>query len=170
MNLNEACNNLQIVDFNDEISEAMLKTQYRKMSLLYHPDKNRSDSSIKKFQEIHDSYEFLGKYLGYIDEDYYFDEYTSGCECEPKYLWNLLHYKEKFLDLLDASFGDEMISQIKEIILNKFLFVNSQVDKKKLVKMCDFIIKNKKKYDISDDFLYSVEKLLNYLGATECNK
>jgi predicted protein tyrosine phosphatase len=63
-----------------------------------------------------------------------------------------------------------MISQIKEIILNKFLFVNSQVDKKKLVKMCDFIIKNKKKYDISDDFLYSVEKLLNYLGATECNK
>ena len=70
-----ACKILDVnVTSEHDISEITLIKQYRKMSLLYHPDKNKSIDAVQKFQEIHDSYEYIGRYLGYIDEEYYIDE------------------------------------------------------------------------------------------------
>jgi hypothetical protein len=66
----ESCKLLHLYeDENQDILEKTLIKQYRKLSLLYHPDKNKSFNSNEKFQEIHDAYEYLSKYLGYMDDD-----------------------------------------------------------------------------------------------------
>ena len=70
---NYCCKLLDIVvDDENDLSETILKRQYRKFCLLYHPDKHNMESS--KFVEISNAYEFLGKYMGYIDDDDYNDD------------------------------------------------------------------------------------------------
>ena len=80
MNLSEyeeSCKTLNIVVENeDELTETILKKQYRKYCLLYHPDKKNTTTSCK-FLEISKAYEYLGKYMGYIDDDYYYDDYEE---------------------------------------------------------------------------------------------
>lgn len=81
MNLSEyeeSCKTLNIVVENeDELTESILKKQYRKYCLLYHPDKQNTITSCK-FLEISKAYEYLGKYMGYIDDDdYYYDDYEE---------------------------------------------------------------------------------------------
>ena len=81
MNLTEykqSCETLNIVVENeDELTESILKKQYRKYCLLYHPDKQNTMTSCK-FLEISKAYEYLGKYMGYIDDDdYYYDDYEE---------------------------------------------------------------------------------------------
>ena len=74
----ESCKTLNIVvDNEDELTESILKKQYRKYCLLYHPDKQNTITSCK-FLEISKAYEYLGKYMGYIDDDdYYYDDYEE---------------------------------------------------------------------------------------------
>ena len=68
------CKVLEIVlDDENDLSERILKRQYRKFCLLYHPDKQNAVSSCK-FVEISNAYEYLGKYMGYIDDDDYDDD------------------------------------------------------------------------------------------------
>lgn len=78
MNLTEyeqSCKILNIVvDNEDELTESTLKKQYRKYCLLYHPDKQNTFTSCK-FLEISKAYEYLGKYMGYMDDDDYCDDY-----------------------------------------------------------------------------------------------
>ena len=57
MNHKKACEILGI-DINNITSE-IVKRQYKKKALIYHPDKNRSADAAIKFQEIHDAYQFL---------------------------------------------------------------------------------------------------------------
>ena len=85
MNLSEykqSCETLNIVVENeDELTESILKKQYRKYCLLYHPDKQNTMTSCK-FLEISKAYEYLGKYMGYIDDDdYCYDDYEECEEC-----------------------------------------------------------------------------------------
>ena len=80
MNLSEyeqSCKTLNIVVENeDELTETLLKKQYRKYCLLYHPDKKNTITSCK-FLEISKAYDYLGKYMGYVDDDYYYDDYEE---------------------------------------------------------------------------------------------
>ena len=76
----EACNILNIVvDDENELTETMLKRQFHKFCLLYHPDKNNKIPS-SKFLEISDAYDFLRKYMGFIDDESYddFSDEESG--------------------------------------------------------------------------------------------
>jgi DnaJ-class molecular chaperone len=85
MNLSEyeqSCKILNIdIENEDELTEAILKKQYRKYCLLYHPDKQNTFTSCK-FLEINKAYEYLGKYMGYIDDD---DYYRDDDEDEEYY-------------------------------------------------------------------------------------
>lgn len=41
---------------------ADIKNSYYKLSMVYHPDKNKSAEAAKKFREITEAYEVLGNY------------------------------------------------------------------------------------------------------------
>jgi DnaJ-class molecular chaperone len=101
MNLSEyekSCKILNIVVENeDELTESILKKQYRKYCLLYHPDKKNTFTSCK-FLEISKAYEYLGKYMGYTDDDdYHYDDY------------------EEYYDKYNENNGGTMIGSIQKV-------------------------------------------------------
>lgn len=136
MDIHEACKKLNISIDDECISETTLKKQYRKMSLLYHPDKNKSGDAIQIFQEIHDSYEYLGKYLGYIDGDYYIDEYEEEkVDYCSETVRNFVSYKDTLMIFLNSTLGHEIIQLIQERLLNHFS------NHEKVIKLQKFVSK-----------------------------
>jgi DnaJ-class molecular chaperone len=168
MNVHEACNILGINNDNEEdITEKTLIKQYRKMSLAYHPDKNKSIDAIQKFIQVRESYDYLGKYLGYADEDYYTDEYEN----EGHYFgsWNFVAYRDDIIGFLDITLGDDIMKQIQGRLLDTFLHNErihnylGTIDYSKLVKLYSHLLENKNKYNISDTVLKHIEMVINNL-------
>ena len=54
---------IKTLELNAGFSLVDVKRNYYKLSLKWHPDKNTSINSTKKFQEIAEAYEFLKIYL-----------------------------------------------------------------------------------------------------------
>jgi DnaJ-class molecular chaperone len=171
MNLHEACRILDINNDNDEdILETTLIRQYRKMSLVYHPDKNKSIDATQKFLQVRESYDFLGKYLGYTDEDYYTDEYENEGHYNGNTMfgsWNFIAYRDNILGFLDITLGDDIMKQIQCRLLDNFLH-NEQIkdylgtiDYSKLIKLHSHLLENKNKYNISDTVLTYIEMAIN---------
>lgn len=53
-------NYYEILGVSNTATEHEIKKEYRKLSLLYHPDRNKDSNAVKKFQEIGEAYEVLG--------------------------------------------------------------------------------------------------------------
>ncbi|EFN81710.1 Chaperone protein dnaJ, partial [Harpegnathos saltator] len=55
-------NYYDILKITSHATQNEIKTAYYKLSLQYHPDKNKSDYAKQKFQDISDAYEILGNH------------------------------------------------------------------------------------------------------------
>jgi DnaJ-class molecular chaperone len=82
MNCDTAC---KVLELDSDINLEKIKKKYREKALLYHPDKNSSPESCKKFQEINEAYQYLLN--NNHNEDY---EYNSSENS----------YKKIFMDFL----------------------------------------------------------------------
>ena len=80
-----------ILNVPKDCTETEIKKSYRKLAMLYHPDKNnQNDEAAKTFQDISESYLVLGNY-------------------EKRQLYDQLGY-EAFLDKMDEG-EDEIFKQ-----------------------------------------------------------
>jgi hypothetical protein len=60
MKYSEACSILELYHISpSEITNEVIKKQYKIMALQYHPDKYHGNDANEKFQEIHEAYQFL---------------------------------------------------------------------------------------------------------------
>ena len=55
--------------YDEHMTRNNIRQAYFKKSLLYHPDKNITEDTQAKFQEINDAYEEVMKYHGFMDDD-----------------------------------------------------------------------------------------------------
>ena len=63
MKYSEACSILELYHISpSEITNEVIKKQYKIMALQYHPDKYHGNDANEKFQEIHEAYQFLMQY------------------------------------------------------------------------------------------------------------
>ena len=72
MNKEKALKIFDIVDLND-VSKEDLKKKYYKLCLIYHPDKNPTNDTKDKFQEIGLAYECLNS----LDTEIILDNYDD---------------------------------------------------------------------------------------------
>ena len=63
----------EILEVDKTASEDDIKKAYRRLAAKYHPDRNKSDDAIERFQKIQESYSVLSdakKRKLYIEQEY----------------------------------------------------------------------------------------------------
>uniref|UniRef100_A0A6C0DJQ0 J domain-containing protein n=1 Tax=viral metagenome TaxID=1070528 RepID=A0A6C0DJQ0_9ZZZZ len=183
MNYKKACQCLDIEFDKKKLDKIKLKRQYRLKALLYHPDKNNSVDAVSKFQEVHESYEYLLKYQDYMVPDIeYYNDYDcsddSANEDEKMfsninkngYDWMLFSFlrnvlnKNKQNNLLYT-----IIQRISSICETNALDTLEKIDKNILIKIYDILKKYKEAFHFSEEFIIKIENIIaNKIKNDEC--
>lgn len=174
----QACDVLGLLAEEDQWTETDLKKQYRRLALMYHPDKNRANDANKTFHEVQNAYEFLMKYQGFSDDDAD-DEHAS----EPD-AWTsstTTHYETILRSFLNPILKSELFQEITGKIVYTILQCISDkceekairllegVDKRIFGKICELLKMYKEVFHFSDGFLERIEKAyMDKIQDDEC--
>ena len=164
MNYQKAKQYLEVTDYTDVELENMdiIKKQYRRLALKYHPDKNPTSEAKIRFLEITESYEF------------FCDLYFSS---EPTNIKNNLtvSYSELLKDFLNSLFcegniyGNIYVTQILQQIIEKMtklcedksIEILKRLNKQMLTKLYEIMFNNKDILLVNDTFLEKIYGILD---------
>lgn len=151
MNYTKACETLEIPP-NQEWNLDILKKHYRLQALKYHPDKNKSEGSVARFQSIHDSYEFLKKY-----EDFDLEDEDPDPDMEENYQ----HLLSRFIrHVLQNETFQSILMVITSLCEEKAAIYLKRIDEKTLEKIAFFMVTYKEVLHFSDGFLETIHSIL----------
>ena len=128
----------------ENINETTIRKHYFKQALQYHPDKNISKDAKSNFHEIHESYEFLMKYYGYMEDD----SYHLGCDEEKTEEVPIPEYTSMIYSFLEPMIQTELFQDIHSKILVKLVEILKHKCEDKAIQMLENLnIKKCKRYD-----------------------
>lgn len=128
MNINDAFLKLNLNKEQDIYDYKKLKKHYHFLALKYHPDKNNSIDSNKKFQEINHAYNILLNFYNNSDNDFINKKTKFKKENEINYISFEDLFKD-FIDLLNIK-NKEEIELIKKYFIHKYNYYNALILKK----------------------------------------
>jgi hypothetical protein len=157
MNFTRACSLLDIPNENrNPLNKEIVKKQYRRKALQYHPDKNSGENATMEFLEIKEAYQYLEN-----------DDMDESID-----------YENDLFSFLKQSLNENMMqNKIFQMILKKIieccevkaLNILEKIDKKFLVKIYEIFKNHADIMHFSEGFLKSVEQvLLNKIQNDEC--
>lgn len=150
MDFKEATDILNIDSANYDISLKTIKSQYHKLALLYHPDKNPDDpTASEKFRKINEAYLFLTKYYSFENKDEEKDDEEESLTNIPPF--SPKDYKEYLYQFVSSLYDTPPSNQ-----QNKFfdLFIS-------LTETCEKnVIPLLEKYKSNHIFLFNIYKLI----------
>ena len=164
MNYNKACENLGI-DKKKKITKEYLKKVFRMNALKYHPDKNSSPDASIRFQQIHESYEYLMKSLEYNIFDGNDDNNDDNDNDNEKTGYSGILFS--FLKNIMKKDGNTdglyyiIIDKISNTCEKKALELIQKIDKNKLIKIYEIIKKYGEFLHFSNDFIEKIHQVLN---------
>ncbi len=167
MNYYKACSILEIE--NNEVSVEILKKQYRRKALLYHPDKNKSPDAANKFIEINSAYEYL---LNYLDQDIHDDKNNLSKNTYVNilfsFLQNVMGNDIQYQDIKTKLFY-MIVNKIANSCENKAYELLEKMDKRVIIKIADLFFKYKEVFHFSEGFLGRLEILISSkIKGDEC--
>jgi hypothetical protein len=166
MNCEEAFNILEI-DFSNinyqDLTLKYLTTQYRKMALKYHPDKNgNTKESNEQFKKINEAYNYLKREIKNLNQGDFIhendDEYND--DSSSIYL-NVL--KNFILSVMEGNYIDIITKIVNEIMMTGkqiSLKVFEDLDKDTVLNVYKFLSKYKSTLHFSDELLDKVGQIV----------
>jgi len=166
MRLKEACDILEI-EVLEGINVEVVKRQYRKKALKYHPDKNPGDESAQAiFQELNEAYQYM---MQIYDRPDIFREDESdsgqGSNESTGYVGILLSFLKStihrdFLDNSQSRIFYMIVNKIASSCEGKAVELMERLDKEVLLKIQELLKKHQDVFHFSDHFLVLVEEVI----------
>lgn len=155
MNKNKACNILEIDPEN--ITVSLLKTQYRKKALAFHPDKNKSADAKIQFQEINEAYHFLSNMHNQETEDHdiTLNPYARTLSA---FLENVIGI-ELFNHVQNRVFY-KIIEHIGNCCEKKAMDILENLDKTALIQIYDVLEMHQEVFHFSETFLIVLKEMI----------
>jgi hypothetical protein len=161
MNFTRACSLLDIpVESINPLNKEIVKKQYRRKALQYHPDKNNGENTTAEFLLIKEAYH-------YLDNDTDMDESIN-------YETDLFSFLKQSLNgpnenIMQSKIFQVILRKIIECCEMKALNILEKIDKKFLIKIYEIFKNHADIMNFSEGFLKSVEQvLLNKIQNDEC--
>lgn len=159
MNYDEACG---VLELEESWNIEDLKTKYRKLALIYHPDKNKEQESADCFLRIKEAYEYLLKDMtddSVLDMDV--DVGETGYK-GPEYQSMLFSFLSP---ILRSDMFQEIKTKVFHVIVghlvskceDKALDMLKKLDKKAFAKVYKLLLDNKDILHLSTELLTRVE-------------
>ena len=150
------------IDPDSEITDTILKRQYRRLALKYHPDKNKNNDSSDKFHMVKESYEYLMKFESYTDDDNDYFEESKATDGEKQ------SYKNLLFSFINNVVGEDNSNAIIKSILNKIssmcqdkaLDTLGRLDKSTLFKVYEVALKYREAFHYETDFIDKIRDLI----------
>ena len=172
MNRSIACICLDLPNNTDPIDIDVIKRQYRLKALTYHPDKNKEPDASSKFHEIHNSYEYLMKEEGHMDDDIYeySFQYEDYCDETESYKNLFVLFLKKMLENeTSKSIFYSIIQRITTLCENKAIELLERLDKQTLLKTHIILLKYKDAFHITDSLINKINIIIeNKNDKDEC--
>lgn len=146
MNREKSINILELNDLNEcEINMKIIKKQYHRLSLLYHPDKNNNTVDSKRyFQEINEAYEFM---KNIYENNYNINSDNDDTNVFDNMSMSFSHMLKLFIQGFFDSQNIDAIHKIIIDIMNNFetisLKIFDNLDKETCLTIYCFLIKHK---------------------------
>lgn len=169
MNYKTACNILEI-NISKELCEKEIKKQYRRLALKYHPDKNGTIDTHDKFNEIKDAYDFLMKYEGYTDIDENDINMNFNDSIEKNSYSSFLM---SFINIVvSEEYNDNIIiktilNKVTSVCENKAYELLNTLDKIKLIKVYEIIVKYKDVFTIDQQLINKIKDIIVKKSITD---
>ena len=147
------------LDINDhDIDVDVIKRQYRLKALIYHPDKNKSPNAVRKFQEIHDAYEYLLRAEEYANQD---SHATYDGDNRDSYRNLFMMFLKKILENeTGQSVFYNIIQRLTTMCESKAFELLERLDKPTLIKTCIILTKYKDAFHITDNIIEKITGLI----------
>jgi len=163
MNFTKACVILDIpVDHRNPLNKDIVKKQYRRKALQYHPDKNKSENSTGEFLLIKEAYHYLdnNKHIDIFENSNYESDLFS-------FLKQALQSSSE--NLMQNKVFQMVLTKIVECCEVKALDLLQKLDKNILIKIHELFNMYTDVFHFSEGFLKSVEEILiNKIQKDEC--
>ena len=172
MNRTIACHCLDLPNNTNSIDIDVIKRQYRIKALTYHPDKNKDPDASSKFHEIHNSYEYLMKEEGHMDDD--IDEssfqYEDYCDETGSYKNIFVLFLKKMLENETSnSIFYSIIQRITNLCETKAIELLERLDKQTLLKTHIILLKYKDAFHITNSLISKINIIIeNKNEKDEC--
>lgn len=153
------------IDFIDtkyhEISLCILKKQYHKLALKYHPDKNGNTfESTEKFKQINEAYVYLKKEIKLLEPDNLYND-TDDESSDQHMYYNVLQnfiksvFEKKYSEIIFSIISD-ILTASKQISTKLF----EGLDKDSVLQIYNFLSKYRSVIHFSSELIEQVRNIV----------
>lgn len=165
----------EILEINikySDLTPKYLKTQYRKLALKYHPDKNGNTlESNEHFKNINNAYRYLNEQLNIYYNNYEYEEKSdddddddeSSYNSHTQYLNVLKNFIKSVIDIDNREYTDILTKIVNDIIITgkQVSFrIFEGLDKDIILNILVFLSKYKSVLNLNNDLIDYINRLV----------